>query len=293
MISLITCSIDPEKQAKLKINVAETIGVPYELIIIDNRNTGTGICAAYNKGGRAAQYEILCFLHDDISFETLQWGLKLLHHIQEDGFGLVGVAGSSVKNKVPSSWASTAIENEIHLTQHFKREPKPPQYIKRSQEKIIPSITQVASIDGVLMATTRELFTLCPFDEERFPGFHGYDLDFSLQLGQYTRVGVSFEIHVQHFSEGHFSDEWLDAAIQISRKWDRILPLSTKDYGEKEMTREYWTSMATFIRFMYQLNWSKSKILQHFLQFSFQKYFNVFHFLHCLKRILQNQPAKI
>jgi glycosyltransferase involved in cell wall biosynthesis len=66
MISLIICSRTPALSQKLANNIAETIGVPYEIVLLDNSANTYGICQAYNIGVQQSKYDVLCFMHDDI-----------------------------------------------------------------------------------------------------------------------------------------------------------------------------------------------------------------------------------
>src|SRR5208337_2764590 len=43
-------------------------------------------------------------------------------------------------------------------------------------------IEDVVCIDGVFMFSKKEVFQKCRFDEKLLTGFHGYDMDFSLQV---------------------------------------------------------------------------------------------------------------
>ncbi|MEG2865326.1 MAG: glycosyltransferase, partial [Mucinivorans sp.] len=75
MISIIVCSVSPDKLSKLKANVEATIGVEYEFVVVDNREGKYSICQAYNIGAQRAKYPYLCFAHEDISFVVkYHWG---------------------------------------------------------------------------------------------------------------------------------------------------------------------------------------------------------------------------
>ena len=56
MISLVVSSIQPEKLERLKISVESTIGLPYEWLVADSRNSGKGICQVYNELAVAARF---------------------------------------------------------------------------------------------------------------------------------------------------------------------------------------------------------------------------------------------
>ena len=61
MLSLIICSINPVYLQQVKENIDSTIGVQYELLIWDNRETQKGICEVYNKMALQATFPYLCF----------------------------------------------------------------------------------------------------------------------------------------------------------------------------------------------------------------------------------------
>jgi hypothetical protein len=76
-------------------NITETAGVDVEIIPIDNSDNKYSIFSAYNTGYKKANFEYLCFLHEDISFKTHNWGQKLIQHLSKGGTGFVGIAGGN------------------------------------------------------------------------------------------------------------------------------------------------------------------------------------------------------
>ena len=56
MLSIIICSVLPERLRKISQNIDETIGVEYEIVTIDNREKCWSIARAYNEGARQAKY---------------------------------------------------------------------------------------------------------------------------------------------------------------------------------------------------------------------------------------------
>jgi len=77
MISIIICSVNTAFLEQVNKNITATIGVPYELLAWDNRDAKKGICEVYNWMASKAQYAYLCFVHEDILFETENWGQHL------------------------------------------------------------------------------------------------------------------------------------------------------------------------------------------------------------------------
>ena len=68
MLSVIICSIEPEKAEEVKANIDKTSGIPHEFIVIDNREKQWPITKAYNEGAKMAKYPYLLFIHEDVFF---------------------------------------------------------------------------------------------------------------------------------------------------------------------------------------------------------------------------------
>src|SRR5205809_6411151 len=105
MLSIIICSRDHEQLVLVKKNISETIGIPFEILSIDNSNNKYSICTAYNTAASEAKYETLCFMHEDIVIRTYNWGNIVLDILKQD-FGLAGVAGSMYKSRSISGWTT-------------------------------------------------------------------------------------------------------------------------------------------------------------------------------------------
>ena len=65
MLSIIICSISPERLQEISQNIHATIGVEHEIIAIDNREKCWSIARAYNEGARQARYPYLFFVHEE------------------------------------------------------------------------------------------------------------------------------------------------------------------------------------------------------------------------------------
>src|SRR5688500_11226699 len=103
MLSIIISSTSQEKLAGIKKNIAETSGVEYEIIEFIN-NGEYGLCKAYNDGANKAVYPYLCFVHDDVLFHTINWGNRIIHHLQDKTAGVIGVAGGCYKSAFGLDW---------------------------------------------------------------------------------------------------------------------------------------------------------------------------------------------
>ena len=289
MISVIISSQKKALLEEVTKNIEVTIGVPFEIISIENSNGKMGICEAYNSGAAKASFDILCFMHEDVSFETVGWGKNVVTHLSDMEVGLIGVAGGDTKSVVPSSWSSSVFQSEISIIQHSRDSAVPPQRIvKTGYPNNTATIKNVVCIDGVWMCTRKDIFEKHQFDSVVFKGFHGYDIDFSLQVFSQYRVCVIFDVLLHHYSEGNYSKVWIESAVMISKKWRGILPLSVRGLSKKELITQHWTAMSVFLEKLNLLNYSLPQILTYYCRYSFNRFFHLLHFLHFLKLIFLN-----
>lgn len=211
MISIIISSYLPQYFSALEKNIAETVGVPYEIIKIDNPRL-MGICEAYNKGATKSQYDYLLFTHEDILFKTDSWGEKLINHLDQKNTGIIGLAGSSYIPSAPSSWTVSEKYNVVNLLQGNKEnlEYFPIQTTKEKRNKVF-------AVDGVFLGIKKEDYIDFRFNENLLKGFHGYDLDFSLRVSKKLQNYVVDDILIQHFSGGNLNKFWFDTNIKIKQ----------------------------------------------------------------------------
>ena len=203
-------------------NVQNTIGVAHEIIYIDNTNNAYGICQAYNNAARQAKYQLLCFVHEDVVFCSQKWGEILTKLLDDQSLGVVGVAGSTYKASTISGWwdVPTSFLRK-HLIQHTREG-----IIKEDTITLTQGQAEVTTLDGVFLATRREVWQQYPFDEVSFSGFHFYDTDFCTQVGQTYQIMVTSEIKLEHLSPGNpVSKSWIENAIKYHQKWKNYLPL--------------------------------------------------------------------
>lgn len=291
MISIIVCSVKAENLSALKFNIEETIGVPYQLISIDNSKTGYGICDVYNSGAKQAQYPVLCFVHEDVKFETPDWGKKVCTHLADKDTGLIGLAGGDTKGPLPTSWSVSVVSNEINIIQHYKNALKDPEHILKTG---LPNAVKrkVVALDGVLLATRKDVFQKFQFDEKTFKGFHGYDIDYSLQVGTQYNLCVVFDIVVRHYSEGNPDKSWMESAFLVSKKWKTRLPVSVHALPASEKNFYYWRSMQIFLQRLFELNYPWYRILFYYTSFSISKYFKLQRFLSMGKYVILNSVSE-
>jgi hypothetical protein len=212
-----------------------TIGVPYQVVAIDNSKGKYSIFQAYNKGIKQSKYDMLCFMHEDITFETNNWGKKVLEIFSSNPrLGLLGVAGSSYKSVVPSGWVFETNSNKIvniNVVQHEKAK-KLSSHLLNNPQGV--KLAKVVSVDGLWFCTPKKIAEEIKFDEATFSNFHCYDVDYSLAVLQQYDVAITFDILINHFSAGSLNDSWLTETLKLHRKWSKVLPVNLAGLSESE-----------------------------------------------------------
>lgn len=238
MISIVICSANPLFLKNAITNIEATIGVPYEIISYENSDGKKGICEIYNDGAKMAKNEIICYMHEDLDIRTCNWGSKIVELFHEDSkLGLVGVVGSAYKSYAPSGWAAdNSTPNTIlcNYIQSFKRTQQPSVHYERNPDNLPKA--NVICIDGLWFCTLKKIVAEYPFDQEMLKGFHGYDIDYSLNVSQKYNVIVTFDILMEHFSEGGYNEEWVEDTFKIHNKWQHTLPRSMVALTERQQT---------------------------------------------------------
>jgi hypothetical protein len=287
MISVIICSVKPELLTRIRKNISETIGVPYEIIGVDNSRTAKGICQVYNEAAAFAKYPILCFVHEDVLFEKHGWGQAVSDHFKDSDTGLIGVAGGDAKSLVPVSWSIPMRSTAVNIVQHYQSPENSSEHILVKPADAGGRV-RVALLDGVFLCTTQTVFQQFRFNELLLSGFHGYDIDYSLQVAQKFKLYVVYDILLHHYSEGKQNREWLKNAELVTAKWAPRLPVSVYgDVTEKEWNFYHWRCLQVYLKKLQQLEFSRKEIAAAVFRYSFTRYFRVRRFMSVSKYLVQ------
>lgn len=239
MISIVICSRRSDFIADLRQNIAETIGCDHELVVIENSHNQYNIFQAYNEGVGRAKGDILCFMHDDIMMRTKGWGNIVVEEFEDDSIGMIGVAGSHFMPKAPMYWCMSP-----YIAQYNLQTDNGETMVNDTPGFFVKDLADVAVVDGLFFCIPKRLFATLRFDDVLFQGFHGYDMDMSMQvqaLGK--RVCVTRGFLVEHFwSERQFQNKktmaQLDESMEVFfDKWKDALPM-VKGINEPKMVMD-------------------------------------------------------
>lgn len=226
MISLIICSRCEKPDPALAENIRQTVGVPYEIVWIDNSRGQYSIFEAYNIGVDRAKGDVLCFMHEDIVFHSHDWGRTVERHLSKPQVGAVGVAGGNVVLD-RFDWRFYGDFYHTYMMQGAFTVTEQPEYtiLAYPPKECLP-LFQVAVIDGVWMCMRRDLFNTVRFDDVTFHDFHLYDTDICMQINAMgLGVFVTNDVLLEHRSEGTFSRGFTDALQVFFNKWRNDLPI--------------------------------------------------------------------
>lgn len=225
MLSVIICSRAEIISNDLSKDIKNMVGCEYELIVIDNSENRYSIFEAYNLGILRSKGDFLCFMHDDIRIHTQNWGNIIGMIFNADSqIGLIGIAGSKIKTKMPSAWWHCADScKRISVIQHFANKEIKDWRIGWENEVL----EEVVVIDGVFMVTRKN--DAVRFNEQ-LTGFHNYDLNLSFEyIKRGFKVMVTKNILIEHFSIGKIDASWYNSALQINQLYEKLLPLSVQE----------------------------------------------------------------
>lgn len=174
---------------------------------------------------------ITIFCHNDIEFDTPNWGKKLLTHFNKSNneYQILGVAG--VESLYHGCWwLDKSLQNMnfkemIGIVNHDNGIRK---WVSKYSEPHF-GVKPVTIIDGVFMAVDLDKIEYT-FDET-FNGFHFYDLGFVFKnVLEGCNAGVITDIRITHKSIGQTNEQWEQNRIIFEKMYENEFPFKIKDY---------------------------------------------------------------
>lgn len=228
MISVIysTREHKPEFQKQIQ----DTIGIrDFEIIEFIN-NGEKSLTQVYNEGLEKSKNNIVVFTHDDILWDTNNWGKKLIKQFTKNPeYGIIGIAGTT--DLLDGRWW-TIKESMTGIVSHKQGDKK---WTNKYSEEQNENIKDVVVIDGLFFGVQKDKLKN-KFDED-FNGFHFYDLSFSFpNYLSGVKVGVITNIRVTHLSIGMTNQQWEDNKKIFEEKYKDKLPVrltNNKTFEEK------------------------------------------------------------
>ncbi len=234
MVSIIICSITPEKFGWVSANFNAILGaVPHEIIGIHD---ATSLSEGYNRGIAQSHGEIVIFCHDDIEILTPDFDAVLRRHLQT--FDVVGCVGTNCV--IDSAWI-VAGDPFIHgAVAYPAAEIWPSERFDLAVWGGVQSIvvSDIQAMDGFFFAVKRRVLDVLRFDEKNFDGFHVYDTDFTFgaHLAGF-KLAVCKDILIAHQSGGNFGAEYQTYSARFAEKHQGRLASQARNKYKLAMAR--------------------------------------------------------
>jgi glycosyltransferase involved in cell wall biosynthesis len=218
-IGFSTRKIDSEFVNLLK----KTCGVSNPQIIPIENEGKYSLPEAYNMILEQATNDIVVLCHDDIYFDSKNWGSKLLKHFKRSPeYGILGLAGSTQLPESAKWWEDFSKMKGIVNHEHEGKK-----WESKYSASLGNQIDDVVLVDGLFIVLNKKNIKQT-FNEE-IKGFHFYDVDFSFRnFIDDVKIGVIYDVRVTHKSIGQTNDEWEQNRIKFAEKHKDNLPVKIK-----------------------------------------------------------------
>ena len=229
MISVVYSTRETSPEYKKHLRDTSGIHKGFELIEIIN-NGEFSLTEVYNRGLKESKNDIVVFCHDDLIFDTRNWGKRLLDSFRKNpDYGIIGIAGTT--DLIDGRWW-TIKESMTGIVSHKKDGKKWTSNYSEDQGK---KLKEVVVLDGLFFGVDKTKLKH-GFDED-FHGFHFYDVSFCLPNHlDGVKIGVTTNIRVTHLSVGETNKQWEGHKVRFEEKYKDSLPIrlsNNKTFEEK------------------------------------------------------------
>lgn len=199
--------------------VKDTCGLR-DIEVIEVVNDGEfSLPQVYNQILEMSNHDIVVLCHDDILFDTKNWGKKLLSIFSKNTeYGIIGLAGTKFLPKSGKWWE---VPETMYGIVNHKHEGKK---WTSGYSKSIENLEEVVLVDGLFIAVNKNKITK-KFDNT-LDGFHFYDVKFCFDnFINKVKIGVTTNIRVTHLSIGMTNQSWENNRELFSKNNSEVLPL--------------------------------------------------------------------
>jgi len=201
----------------------KSCGVPNPQIIPIENEGKYSLPEAYNMILEQATNDIVVLCHDDIYFDSKNWGSKILKHFKRSPeYGILGLAGSTQLPESAKWWEDFSKMKGIVNHEHEGKK-----WESKYSASLGNQIDDVVLVDGLFVVLNKKNIKQT-FNEE-IKGFHFYDVDFSFRnFIEDVKIGVIYDVRVTHKSIGQTNDQWEQNRIKFAEKHKDNLPVKIK-----------------------------------------------------------------
>jgi glycosyltransferase involved in cell wall biosynthesis len=201
----------------------KTSGVSKPEVMPIENNGEYSLTEIYNKILNESSNDIVILCHDDIYFDSKNWGQKILNHLKRNSeYGILGLAGTTNMPKSGRWWEDFSKMKGIVNHEHEGKK-----WESKYSENKGNQLDDVVLVDGLFIVVNKKNIKQ-KFNED-IGGFHFYDVDFSFtNFIQGVKIGVMYDVRVTHKSIGQTNDQWEKNREIFAEKYKDILPIKVK-----------------------------------------------------------------
>ena len=203
--------------------IKSTCGVHNVEVLPFENNGRYSLNEVYNMGLKNSSNDIVIFCHDDLKFDTRNWGRKMLKNFKKNpDFGVIGVAGTRYLSSSGRWWEDFS---KMHGAVYHEKDGK--RWLTRYSKDIGLNIMPVILVDGLFFGVSKK--NLVNHFDENVKGFHFYDVEFCFSnYLKGVRIGVCTNVRITHLSIGETNEEWEKNRVLFSEKYKDSLPVKIK-----------------------------------------------------------------
>lgn len=201
----------------------KTSGIPNTEVIVIENNGEYSLTETYNKILNHSINNIVVLMHDDVYFDSKNWGQKILNHFKRNpNYGILGLAGTTHIPKSAKWWEDFSKMKGIVNHEHEGKK-----WESKYSSSLGNQIDDVVLVDGLFIVINKTNIKQT-FNEE-IKGFHFYDVDFSFRnFNDHVKIGVMYDVRVTHKSIGQTNEQWEKNREIFSQKYKDVLPIKVK-----------------------------------------------------------------
>jgi hypothetical protein len=185
---------------------------------------------------RAAELEGLeafVLVHQDAQIVSLDLCATIRAALADPDVGLVGCVGAVGVRSI--AWWEASVTLASFVNRYREHGGGELQSFSWSWDEAPPYARpgEVETLDGFVLVLAPWVVRNLRFDES-LGSFHGYDLDFCLQVREAGRKVVTADFRAIHHRPLEMlpdPDEWIDAHIRVAEKWDGRMPRIGQAHG--------------------------------------------------------------
>ena len=192
----------------------------HKVQVIEKVNNGEkSLSQVYNEIINESENDIVVLCHDDIYFDTNNWGKKLIKNYDKNNFDIIGVAGTT---SIPESgrwWEDMTKMSGIVNHEHEGRK-----WESKYSNSVLDILQEVCLIDGVFISFNKN--NIKHRFNESVEGFHFYDVYFSVENHlSGCKIGVTHDFRLTHKSIGMTNEKWEENRLKFVENFKDNLPI--------------------------------------------------------------------